>query len=153
MNENGETPNPRVVTGNAAAEDPARYGWFVGHFVPAPAGGDPRATSAVEVKWAVYGGGEARDGWGANREATTLAVLVRGRFRLRFPGRDVLLAEEGDYALWAPGVPHHWTAESAAVVLSLRWPSVPNDAVRVSATRPERHDGNGPSRGENGDDR
>ena len=129
------TSNAGVVTGNAAAGDPARYGWFVGHFLPAPAGDDPRATSAVEVKWAVYDGGETRDGWGANRAATTLAVLVRGRFRLRFPGRDVLLTDEGDYALWEPGVPHHWTAETAAVVLSLRWPSLSDDSVRVPDPR------------------
>ena len=120
---------PGVLSGNAAADDPVRYGWFVGHFMP-PAD-DPRATSAVEVKWAVYQGGEGRDGWGANREATTLAVLVRSRFRLRFPDREVLLAEEGDYALWEPGVPHHWTAETAAIVLSVRWPSKPDDSIRV----------------------
>lgn len=128
-------PAAGIRTGNAAAEDPARYGWFVGHFLGASPGDDPRATSAVEVKWAVYAGGETRDGWGANREATTLAVLVRGRFRLRFPDRDVLLAEEGDYALWKPGVPHHWTAETAAIVLSVRWPSVPEDSVMVPDPR------------------
>lgn len=116
-----------IRTGNAAAEDPSRAGWFVGHFIPDPTGADPRATPTVEVKWAVYQGGETRDGWGANRTATTLAVLVRGRFRLRFPDRDVLLADEGDYAVWEPGVPHHWTAETAAVVLSLRWPSLAED--------------------------
>lgn len=120
-------PDAGIRTGNAALEDPARSGWFVGHFVPEPGGADPRATAAAEVKWAVYDGGEERAGWGVNRRATTLAVLVRGRFRLRFPDRDVLLAAEGDYAIWAPGVPHYWTAETAAIVLSVRWPSVADD--------------------------
>jgi hypothetical protein len=143
MNAIRDAPRPGVVTGNAAAEDPGRYGWFVGHFVPSPPGGDPRATSAVEVKWAVYDGGETRDGWGTNLKATTLAVLVRGRFRLRFPDRDVLLAEEGDYVLWEPGVPHHWTAESAAVVLSLRWPSVAGDNLRVPDPHTSRREGTG----------
>lgn len=117
-----------VVSGNAA-DDRAHEGWFVGHFVPAAAG--PRSSEAVEVKWAIYQGGEARAGWGANREATTLAVLVRGRFRLRFPEREVLLEREGDFALWEPGVPHFWQAEEPTVVLSVRWPSLPGDSVGV----------------------
>ena len=125
---------PGVLSGNAAADDPVRYGWFVGHFMPHAE--DPRATSAVEVKWAVYQGGEGRDGWGANREAATLAVLVRGRFRLRFPDREVVLEREGDYALWEPGVPHHWQADGPTIVLSVRWPSLPGDSVTVAAPRP-----------------
>ena len=126
---------PGVLSGNAtaAAVDQVRYGWFVGHFMPGP--GDPRATPALEVKWAVYDGGETRDGWAFNRAAATLAILVRGRFRLRFPDRDVLLAQEGDYALWEPGIPHHWTAETAAIVLTLRWPSLPADSVPVPDPR------------------
>jgi quercetin dioxygenase-like cupin family protein len=123
------TRTPGVLSGNAATGDPARDGWFVGHFLTGPT--DPRATSTLEVKWAVYHGGETRAHWAANRQATTLAVLVRGRFRLRFPGREVLLAAEGDYALWEPGVPHHWTAETAAIVLTVRWPSVPDDSLAV----------------------
>lgn len=117
-----------VVSGHAT-DDAAQKGWFVGHFIPGP--DNPRTTGAVEVKWAVYDGGETRAGWGANREATTLAVLVRGRFHLRFPDREVVLAREGDYALWQPGVPHHWAAEGPTIVLSVRWPSLPGDSVAV----------------------
>lgn len=123
---------PGVVSGNAALDD-LRDGWFVGHFMPGP--GDPRATADVEVKWAVYRGGERRDGWGRNRAATTLAVLVSGRFRLWFPGREVLLAAPGDYALWQPGVPHDWRAEGPAVVLSVRWPSLAGDSESVPDPR------------------
>ncbi|MDQ3778967.1 MAG: signal peptidase I [Chloroflexota bacterium] len=130
---------PGVLSGNAVAADPARSGWFVGHFMPNA--GDPRSTPALEVKWAVYQGGETRQGWAANRAATTLAVLVRGRFRLRFPEREVLLASEGDYALWEPGVPHHWTAETAAVVLTVRWPSVADDSLLVPDPGPAESDG------------
>jgi hypothetical protein len=119
---------PGVLSGNAT-DDPADKGWFVGHFMPN--GDDPRATGAVEVKWAVYAGGETRAAWGANHEGTTLAVLVRGRFRLRFPEREVLLAREGDFALWEPGVPHHWQAEGPTIVFTVRWPSKPGDCVAV----------------------
>ncbi|MGH2614332.1 MAG: signal peptidase I [Thermomicrobiales bacterium] len=120
---------PGVMNGNATEDGADRRGWLLGHFLDGEH--DPRTTSEVEVKWAVYTGGEARAGWGVNDRAHTLAILVRGRFRLRFPERDVLLAHEGDYVLWEPGVPHRWHAESAAIVITVRWPSLPGDSQDV----------------------
>ena len=117
---------PGVTNGNAAEESADRRGWLLGHFLPGA--DDPRATREVEVKWAVYDGGETRSEWGFNDRAHTLALLVRGVFRLHFPERDVLLSREGDYVLWEPGVPHLWRAETAAVVVTVRWPSLPGDS-------------------------
>ena len=105
-----------VTSGNAADDGADRRGWLVGHFLPASDG--PRATGNVEVKWAVYEGGEVRPDWGVNDLAHTLALLVRG----------VLLSQEGDYVLWEPGVPHLWQAETPAVVVTVRWPSLPGDS-------------------------
>jgi mannose-6-phosphate isomerase-like protein (cupin superfamily) len=122
---------PGVTSGNAADDSAERRGWLLGHFLPEATG--PRATSDVEVKWAVYQGGEQRAGWGVNDQAHTLAILVRGRFRLRFPEREVLLAREGDYVLWEPGVPHLWQAEGPAVVITVRWPSLPDDSYELGA--------------------
>ena len=115
-----------VVTGNAQDSDHA--GWFVGHFMAAASG---LQTSDVEVKWSSYVGGEHRDGWGANRTATTLCVLVRGRFHLRFPDREVWLEREGEFCQWAPGVPHYWQADGETVVISVRWPSLEGDSMSV----------------------
>jgi hypothetical protein len=120
---------PGVTSGNAAVDGAARRGWLLGQFFADA--DDPRATSDVEVKWAIYEGGESRDGWGVNDRAHTLALLVRGRFRLRFPEREVLLAAEGDYVLWEPGVRHFWQAEGPAVVVTVRWPSLPDDSRSV----------------------
>ena len=83
------------------------------------------------MKWAVYDGGEVRPDWGVNDHAHTLAILVRGVFRLRFPEHEVVLSQEGDYVLWEPGVPHLWQAETPAVVVSVRWPSLPGDSRDV----------------------
>ena len=124
-----------VLTGNAAA-DPSDRGWFVGHFMPDP--DDPRATAAVEVKWAVYQGGESRSDWSLNNAGTTLAILVRGRFHLSFPGGSVRLTREGDFALWQPGVPHHWATDGPTVVLTVRWPSILGDSVDVPGPETER---------------
>ncbi len=118
-----------VISGNAAQDSADRRGWLLGHFLAEP--DDPRSTSDVEVKWAVYEGGEARVAWGVNDRAHTLALLVRGVFRLRFPEREVLLSHEGDYVLWEPGVPHRWQAEAPAVVVTVRWPSLPGDSRHV----------------------
>jgi mannose-6-phosphate isomerase-like protein (cupin superfamily) len=115
-----------VTSGNAADDGGTRRGWLLGHFLPDDAG--PLATADVEVKWAVYQGGEQRAGWGVNDRAHTLAILVRGHFQLSFPEREVCLAQEGDYVLWEPGVPHRWRAEGPAVVITVRWPSLPDDS-------------------------
>ena len=115
-----------VTSGNAARDGVDQRGWLLGHFLAAP--DDPRTTPDVEVKWAVYEGGETRVAWGINDRAHTLALLVRGVFRLRFPEREVLLSQEGDYVLWEPGVPHRWQAETPAVVVTVRWPSLPGDS-------------------------
>ena len=114
-----------VVAGNAPTEGQERGGWFLGHFWPA---GDARQTEAVEVKWGVHPAGEARAAWAVNAHATSLSVLVSGRFRLWLPGATVLLAAPGDYLLWPSGVPHHWAAEVDSIVLSVRWPSRPADS-------------------------
>ena len=130
-----------MVTGDAG-EATGRRGWFIGHFIPGP--NDPRSTEAVEVKWSVHDRGSARRGWAVNRAATTLGLLVRGRFRMRLPDHKVVLAREGDYALWAPGVPDHTEAEEDSVVVTVRWPSLPGDSTDVPA--PDGVEGRGSER-------
>jgi hypothetical protein len=112
-----------VVIGNAARDAEPYRGWFIGHFVPTEHG--PRSTDAVEVKWGTHANGETRADWAVNAEATSLSMLIRGRIRLFFAGgQETLLAEPGDYALWPPGVAHHWQVEQDdTVVLTVRWPS------------------------------
>jgi hypothetical protein len=114
-----------VVTGNAALDDALVRGWFVGHFIPPEHG--LRSTADIEVKWGTHTLGEVRPEWGSNPAATTLSVLVRGCIRIVFgDGREALLDQPGDYALWPPGVAHRWSVEQDdTVVLTVRWPSVP----------------------------
>ena len=104
-------------------------GWFIGHFVTPT--DDPRSLSTLEVKWAVHKAGESRLQWAMNAEATTLSILINGRFRLQFPEQEVILSLEGDYVLWLPGVPHCWSAEFDSTVLTVRWPSIPGDSVSM----------------------
>ncbi|MBV8719865.1 MAG: signal peptidase I [Chloroflexi bacterium] len=112
-----------LVTGNAAEDTVPFRGWLVGHFVPPEFG--LRSTPEVEVKWGVHPVGDSRSGWGSN-EATTFSVLVSGSIRYEFSdGQCVRLVRPGDYALWAPGVPHRWFVErEPTVVFTVRWPSI-----------------------------
>jgi hypothetical protein len=123
----GAQGDAHVHFGNAGAEGDAHRGWFVGHFLPAHEG--LRHDDRVEVKWGVHPAGEERPSWVVNAVATTISLLVRGRFRLYFPTTDYLLQDVGDYVLWPPGVPHHWRAEADSIILTVRWPSRPDDST------------------------
>jgi hypothetical protein len=119
----------KISFGNAADEGARadRRGWFVGHFrMP---GSGPAATHLVEVKWGAHAAGETKAIKGVNQTATTLSLLVSGRFRLDFPshGRSFTLARAGDYAIWSPGVSHRWRVLEDAVVITVRWPSRRDD--------------------------
>ena len=117
---------PGITTGNATETGQGHWGWMLGHFMPAAA--PELITGDVEVQWANLPAGARRAEWGYNAQAHTLAMLVRGRFHLHFPERDVLLTGEGDYVLWEPGVPHFWEAEEDTLIVTVRWPSVPGDS-------------------------
>ncbi|MEV7440444.1 signal peptidase I [Streptomyces sp. NPDC056257] len=115
-----------IYTGKAAPDAAADRGWLLGHFKD-PA--DPRHSEDVEIKWGVHPKGDERERWATAERRTALLVLISGRFRLEFPGRTVVLAEQGDYVLWGRGVDHSWYAEEDAVVLTVRWPSIPGYRV------------------------
>ena len=112
-----------VRCGNALADGARHQGWFIGRFLEIPH--DLRSSDAVEVKWSTHFAGTQKQFWGMSEEATTLCVLIKGQVSLQFPGRECLLSQEGDYAIWSAGVPHRWVVVQESLVLTVRWPSVP----------------------------
>lgn len=114
--------HPSIYTGKATPDAAVDRGWLLGHFKEP---GDPRHSEDVEIKWGVHPKGEERAQWVRGESRTALQVLISGRFRLEFPGRSVVLAEQGDYVVWGRGVDHSWYAEEDSVVLTVRWPSLP----------------------------
>jgi hypothetical protein len=114
-----------AYAGHAPADAPANRGWLLGHFMPA---GDPRHSTDVEIKWGVHQRGDRRAQWVTGEQRTAMIVLVSGRFRIELPGREVILAAQGDYVVF-DSVDHSWEAEEDSVVLGVRWPSVPGYAV------------------------
>jgi hypothetical protein len=114
-----------IYVGSAAADAPANRGWLLGHFMRA---GDPRHSAEVEIKWGTHPKGDERAQWVTGETRTALILLVSGRFRLEFPGRTVVLADQGDYVVFR-GVDHSWYAEEESVIVGVRWPSIPGYAV------------------------
>jgi hypothetical protein len=103
-----------------------RDGWVIGHFAS-----PPRHALDVEVKWAYHERGSLQDKpWSQCETATTLAVLISGRFEIKFqqaPEDVVVLTRPGDYVLFGPRMPHKPEALDDCVFLTIRWPSVGGD--------------------------
>jgi len=122
-----------LVTGNAfdEAQQNNQRGWFMGHFI-SPAYG-LRCTQEIEVKWGVHRPNEEKLAHGVNEKATTLTVLISGSFVISFPelNSSINLERTGDYVIFAPCVSHVWKALEDSVVLTVRWPSIPNDQKEV----------------------
>lgn len=117
---------PRFESGNAYTDGTPYRDWIVGHFVDAEVS-PTRKTTDVEIKWSLHRSGEARADWVVGEVRTTIVLLISGRFRITFSdtsGDDVLLAKQGDYAIWGPNVDHRWRAETDSVVITVRWPSL-----------------------------
>jgi quercetin dioxygenase-like cupin family protein len=110
--------------GNASTDGQPTRGWLLGHFLGQDGG--VRTSDSVEVKWGIHPAGEGRGAWSTDEQRTTLLLLVRGRFRLDLSVASVTLEQEGDYAVWGPGIDHCWQAEEDSVVVTVRWPSIPS---------------------------
>jgi mannose-6-phosphate isomerase-like protein (cupin superfamily) len=109
-----------VAQGNVVEVGAGNRGWFFGHFMPAPL-----HSRDVELKWCTHQKGEVRSEWSPPIPVRTLNVLIRGRFALRFPDREVVLVREGDFVLFGPGLAHSYRSDEESLVLTVRWPSEP----------------------------
>lgn len=107
--------------GNAAEDTEATRGWILGHFIDPSEG--VRSSKDVEVKWGIHPAGDKRPEWTADDQRTTLVLLVQGEFRLDLTEGSRVLSDQGDYALWGPGIDHSWEALADSVVVTVRWPS------------------------------
>lgn len=116
--------------GNAPKEAPENRGWIVGKF-PDHVFGE-RFTEDVEIKYGVHKQGEEREKWSYSKTATSLTMVVSGKMQLDFPSQSIVLAEKGDYVVWGPNIPHKWKVLEDVEIITVRWPSKPEDNVQVS---------------------
>ncbi len=127
-----------LFTKGNAADDGAPFGsWFIGDLegwskrneaVNHPRDLALRQSSRVEVKWGTHRAGEGRADWASCSDKTTMSLLVRGKFLLRFRAPDhreqvieQRLEHEGDYAVWGTSAEHTWFVEEDAVIFTVRW--------------------------------
>jgi hypothetical protein len=108
--------------GNAAIDSKDHRGWIIGHFLDDADG--VRVSDAVEIKWGIHPAGEQRHDWQTDEERTTVILLVQGQFRIELSSGIFVLKEQGDYAMWGPGIDHSWQAEKDSVIITVRWPSM-----------------------------
>jgi hypothetical protein len=111
---------PKWHFGNTGVDGAERRGWLVGPFMDSD---DVRFSDQVEIKWGVHPAGDRREAWFEEEKRTTVVMLVSGRFRIDLSVGTALLAEQGDYAMWGPGIGHSWRAEEESVVVTIRWPA------------------------------
>ena len=111
------------VSGNAVDAARDTRGWILGHFMPGEA--NPLRTEDVEIKWYNHTEGEVREEWAPPTGVSTLNILIRGHFVLRFPEEEVPLRKEGDFVLFGPDVAHSYRSVEKSLVLTVRWPSRP----------------------------
>lgn len=112
--------------GNAKDDQAGGSGWFIGQFIPAELG--LRHQTDLELKWGIHPDGEKRPQPWANKNGTTISVLVEGSLKLTFhvdgARQEVTLRTKGDYVVFEPEVVHSWEAVGDTIVLSVRFPSV-----------------------------
>jgi hypothetical protein len=111
---------PRWHFGNAAVDGAERRGWLFGPFMDAD---DLRRSNQLEIRWGVHPAGDRREAWFEEETRTTVLMLVSGRFHVDLSVGIAVLAEQGDYAMWGPGIGHSWRAEEDSVVVTVRWPA------------------------------
>lgn len=120
---------PQCSFGNAQDDSAPFNDWLIGHFVSTTGG--LRHSDDIEIKWGVHPRGAGDDRWTVNRLATSISILVSGVDRITLPHRAFTLSNPGDYLIWGPGMPHRWQAVEDSVVITVRWPSIPDDNIEA----------------------
>lgn len=113
-----------IVTGNFNGESNNHRGWIMGHFMEDMS---PFKTENVEIKWGIHKAGKSKEVIAQNTKSHSLGILIRGKFTFVFKTQNVTLVKEGDYVFFPSGTPHSWIADEDCLILTVRWPSIPND--------------------------
>jgi hypothetical protein len=121
----------KITKGNLnEQEDSEKRGWFIGNFITK---NKNFKSNDFEVRWGNHFKGEKKQGIVANKSAKTLSILISGKFLLKFPknNKEIVLSKVGDYSFWDSGIYHSSEALEDSIVLTIRWPSVSDDTIKI----------------------
>lgn len=121
-----------IASGNLTNQTnafPEKRGWFLGHFMD---NSSLLHSQDIEMKWGVHQKGESFHTVRANKTAKTIAILISGNVSLSFPdeNKTILLDQAGDFTMWNAGVFHVVEILEDSTLLTVRWPSVPDDVIQ-----------------------
>lgn len=112
-----------IMTGNAKEDCKETRGWFVGAFIDEKFG--LRHSPDVEVKWGEHPQGEEGVSKAGEGDATTLSILLKGKYGITMEGQtEIILEKEGDYLMFNPNIPHSRRAYEDSLIITVRWPSL-----------------------------
>lgn len=107
-----------------ATNDRDEKNWLIGFF--ATGDGGVNYSEDVEIKWADHTSGDVQTGW-EKSQGTSVAILISGELDLHFTDGTADLREQGDYVRFGPGVDHRFSTRSGGRLITVRWPSRPDD--------------------------
>jgi hypothetical protein len=121
-----------IKTGNfndSIIETPQRRGWVLGQFIESQS---LFHSTDVEIKWGVHKKGEKISTSKANVQAKSIAILLSGKININFTetNKSAVLENEGDFAIWNSGIFHNYEFIEDTTVITIRWPSIPNDVIK-----------------------
>ena len=107
-----------------ATNDRDEKGWLIGFFATGERGFNH--SEDVEIKWSDHSSGDVQMEW-EKSQGTSVSILISGEMHIHFTDGTAELREQGDYVLWGPQVDHRFSTPEQARVLTVRWPSRPDE--------------------------
>ena len=113
----------KIQQGNFKAESQQHRQWIMGHFLEP---GSPFHNTNFEVKLAKHPQGEIIEQKNSKPNVKTLAILIYGKFSVKFiaDNKTLVLEKEADYLFYDQVVPHIGTALADSLLVVIRWPSI-----------------------------
>ncbi len=112
-----------------AFDSKCERGWFLGHFAKIP----ELKNEDVEAQIVEHETGKEKNRPAFNKRGKTLTMVLSGKMDILFPEekKTINLNKEGDFVIFSEKIIHSWKCTEKAKVLTIRWPSLPNDVVEV----------------------
>jgi hypothetical protein len=104
-------------------------GWFLGHFAKIP----ELNNEEVEAQITELKAGENKGKTTFNKKGKTLTMLLNddGEMNISFPDekKEFVLSKKWDFLIFDEKIYHTWKCKRKADILTIRWPSLPNDVI------------------------